>query len=407
MKKIIIVSFILVIGLSTQMRADVGFSFEGGFGFFYSSLAPYGTWIQINGGVNVWHPDNVGYGWSPYHYGHWIWTNDGWYWDSNEPFANIVYHYGRWYYDDYYGWIWVPDYQWAPAWVEWRYDNDYIGWAPLPPYASFSIDFGIRFTSSYYTPYQYYSFVSYRYMCNAHVYNYYLDNNIKYRVYSSTKYRTNYGYSNGRVINRGVDVDYIRQRSGDRIIERRVEGISNPRNLAGVRSSGNTVRALILPKDQIDRGTGRNVRIQKASRAASLDVSRIAVGNRGERNGAPAVENPYYLNANPNSRINDGNNSRPQGNINSSPNNNRPNNYVAPNRNDRNNYIRQPIQNDRPRNNQSNYNSPNRNEPRAQQQIRREAPQRSAPQIQRSNENRNKGNAGNVNRGNSDNRRHR
>ncbi len=56
-------------------------------------------------------------------------------------------------YDDYYGWLWYPDYEWAPAWVEWRYDNNYIGWAPLHPYAVFSVSVGIYFTNTYYTPY--------------------------------------------------------------------------------------------------------------------------------------------------------------------------------------------------------------------------------------------------------------
>ncbi len=32
-------------------------------------------------------------------------------------------------------WIWVPGYEWAPAWVSWRSSDDYVGWAPLPPEA--------------------------------------------------------------------------------------------------------------------------------------------------------------------------------------------------------------------------------------------------------------------------------
>jgi hypothetical protein len=31
------------------------------------------------------------------------------------------------------GWLWVPGYQWAPAWVSWRYGGDAVGWAPLAP----------------------------------------------------------------------------------------------------------------------------------------------------------------------------------------------------------------------------------------------------------------------------------
>ena len=42
-------------------------------------------------------------------------------------------HYGRWGYDEDYGWFWVPGDTWAPAWVQWRYSDDYVGWAPVGP----------------------------------------------------------------------------------------------------------------------------------------------------------------------------------------------------------------------------------------------------------------------------------
>jgi hypothetical protein len=54
-------------------------------------------------------------------------------WDSLEPWGDIPYHYGRWVELDSPGWCWVPGYDWAPAWVSWRCNDDYIGWAPLPP----------------------------------------------------------------------------------------------------------------------------------------------------------------------------------------------------------------------------------------------------------------------------------
>jgi hypothetical protein len=36
-------------------------------------------------------------------------------------------------YDPVYYWIWVPDVEWAPAWVTWRVGGGYIGWAPRAP----------------------------------------------------------------------------------------------------------------------------------------------------------------------------------------------------------------------------------------------------------------------------------
>ena len=38
-----------------------------------------------------------------------------------------------------YGWYWVPGYEWAPAWVAWRNNNDYYGWAPLSPGLNVSV----------------------------------------------------------------------------------------------------------------------------------------------------------------------------------------------------------------------------------------------------------------------------
>ena len=290
MKKLMILLFFLITGLSMNVKAEPRFG-HGGFELFYSSLSPYGTWIQIDGGINVWRPIHMRTGWLPYKYGRWIWTEDGWYWNSDEPFGYIVFHYGRWYYDDYYGWIWIPDDVWAPAWVEWRYDNDYIGWAPLPPYASFSVGFGIRFTTGYVTPYRYYHFVKYRYLCDRYVYKYYEPERYKYRIYSGTKFRTNYGYSDGRVINRGVDVDYIRKRSGGRIVERNIDRVDNARDFKdrGDRNSGR-VRAYIINPNKVQINNDRNYEVRRGERSSTLDINRIAIDrSNNSRNNPPRI----------------------------------------------------------------------------------------------------------------------
>ena len=282
MKRLIIISAIFFVCIAFKINAATSYDYQyGGTELFYSDLAPYGTWIELNDGLVVWRPLNLQPGWAPYKYGHWLWTNDGWYWDSDDPFGYVVFHYGRWYYDDYYGWLWVPDNVWAPSWVEWRYDNDYIGWAPLPPYASFSIDFGIHFSMSFNTPYYRWHFVRYRYMCDPYGYNYYVPDRIKYRIYSITKYRTNYGYSNGRVINRGVDVDFIRKRSGERIAERSIDRVNNPRDIGNGRGGNNdAVRAYIVSRDRASSENLRNMDIKRGTRASSMDMSRIQIGDR-------------------------------------------------------------------------------------------------------------------------------
>jgi hypothetical protein len=98
----------------------------------FAELQYYGTWVYVPPFGYCWRPWVV-IGWRPYLHGHWIWTRYGWFWVSYEPFGWIVYHYGRWFLHPVYGWLWVPDYTWGPAWVQWVVVGTYIGWAPLPP----------------------------------------------------------------------------------------------------------------------------------------------------------------------------------------------------------------------------------------------------------------------------------
>ncbi|MGA2865029.1 MAG: DUF6600 domain-containing protein [Verrucomicrobiota bacterium] len=114
---------------------------------FQSQLAPYGTWMQVPGYGLCWRPAVAAADpyWRPYcDQGHWLYTADGWFWQSDYPWGDIVFHYGRWYRDSL-GWIWVPAYDWAPAWVCWRRAEGYCGWAPLPPSARFKVGVGLWF----------------------------------------------------------------------------------------------------------------------------------------------------------------------------------------------------------------------------------------------------------------------
>jgi hypothetical protein len=95
-------------------------------------LRGYGNWIDVAPYGRVWQPIGSS-DWRPYFNGQWIWTDRGWMWDSDEPYGWVVYHYGYWTTMGAVGWVWVPDYEWAPARVRWYVDRDYIGWAPIPP----------------------------------------------------------------------------------------------------------------------------------------------------------------------------------------------------------------------------------------------------------------------------------
>ncbi len=288
MKRLLII-FALLVGLTVIGEAKSQ-NHINTYGYFYSHLSPHGVWMEFDDGLIVWRPTIMRRNWAPYSIGRWIWTDYGWYWDSYESFGYITYHYGRWYYDDYYGWIWIPDYDWAPAWVEWRYDDSYIGWAPLPPYAVFSINVGIHFTFNYVTPYNHWHFVNYNYMCDPYVYNHYVGAKYKYRVFSNTKYRNDYGYSNGRVINRGVDISEIRSRSGQDIRQRNLQQVSDPNELSrtdkdrNLERKNDVVRTFIPPKDELRRNDVRDTDIRKIERRSSLETSRLQIGDRRNNN---------------------------------------------------------------------------------------------------------------------------
>ncbi len=99
---------------------------------FYDQLSPYGVWVDDAELGRVFIPEQAQY--VPYTNGHWEYTDIGFVWVSDEPFAWATSHYGRWAYSNAYNrWAWLPDTQWGPAWVEWRETGDYFGWAPLAP----------------------------------------------------------------------------------------------------------------------------------------------------------------------------------------------------------------------------------------------------------------------------------
>ncbi len=109
---------------------------------FYDELSPHGTWISYQNYGYVWMP-NAGSDFQPYATsGQWVFTDMGWTWYSSYSWGWAPFHYGRWFYDNYYGWMWLPDTEWGPAWVTWRSGGDYYGWAPMEPGISVSIAFG-------------------------------------------------------------------------------------------------------------------------------------------------------------------------------------------------------------------------------------------------------------------------
>jgi hypothetical protein len=116
--------------------------------YFYNDLSPYGAWVSLEGFGWCWQPRTVvtSRGWRPYcDGGHWVYTDAGWFWQSDYSWGWAPFHYGRWYQHPRCGWVWTPDRVWGPAWVTWRTAGDTCGWAPLPPRAEFDVRLGWRF----------------------------------------------------------------------------------------------------------------------------------------------------------------------------------------------------------------------------------------------------------------------
>ena len=188
--------------------------------YFYSSLAPYGSWIYVSDYGWCWQPTvAVTYsGWRPYtHGGRWLDSDAGWYWQSDYSWGWAPFHYGRWFSSPHRGWVWVPDYTWGPSWVTWRRSPYYCGWAPLPPRAYYRPGFGFSYFGrsvgvnfSFGLGYEHYSFVHKRNFCDRRLVHHVLPTARTINVYKDSTIINNYVVGNDNtIINRGVDRDLI------------------------------------------------------------------------------------------------------------------------------------------------------------------------------------------------------
>jgi hypothetical protein len=114
----------------------------------YEDLDANGSWRVDASYGNVWTPNRVASGWTPYRDGHWAWVQPwGWTWMDDAPWGYAVSHYGRWArIRD--AWSWVPGPRreaavYAPALVVFLGGSNFrppsaggagnVGWFPLAP----------------------------------------------------------------------------------------------------------------------------------------------------------------------------------------------------------------------------------------------------------------------------------
>jgi hypothetical protein len=212
-------------------------------GFFYDELDPYGDWVELQDHGWCFAP-RVDRGWRPYTRGHWVLTDDGWFWASDERFGWAAYHYGRWVDDPYYGWIWVPGYEWAPAWVSWRYGNGYIGWAPLPPRVSWQARLGLNIggleIDAFIGAWDY-VFVRDQMFIDRSLTRYVLPPAQNLTIINVTNNVTNYSAAGDRAINTGVPVASVERAVGRAVPRARAVDVDRAAAATQVRSGEVTV----------------------------------------------------------------------------------------------------------------------------------------------------------------------
>jgi hypothetical protein len=220
-----------------QQEYEQGNEIDMDFNYMYDYLAPYGNWINLPPYGYVWTPRNMGYRWRPYSDGHWVMTEYGWTWISNNVWGSIPFHYGRWGYDNYFGWFWIPGTVWGPAWVNWRWNSQYVGWAPLPPGVEFNS--GMNFNSlSFKTPNRFWIFLQAPYFLDPNINRYVLPYERNGTLINFTTRHNNIFFRNNRIVNEGIGIDQVRRITGRTVPRYTIRDVRNPRQ---VRVDGNNV----------------------------------------------------------------------------------------------------------------------------------------------------------------------
>ena len=261
----------------------------GSYSMFYTRLEPYGDWIETRDYGYVYRPrEATSARWRPYVNGHWVYTDAGWTWISDEPFGWATYHYGRWTRIRNVGWVWVPGEEWAPAWVSWRKGSDYCGWAPLPPEARFDRRTGIRnWSDSYYDigPDQY-VFVPTRQLGEERVERAIVPEQRNVAIISQTTNVTNISYNNTIITNQGPSYEELRTLTP--IKRLRLERQSNVQaNEARAIVRGDVVE-IPAPVIAPARPSERPRTIKETIGQATVDLGWAAINNQREAEQARA-----------------------------------------------------------------------------------------------------------------------
>ncbi len=239
---------------------------------FYDELSYHGDWINNPDYGYVWRP-NVGNDFRPYYTnGRWLMTEYGNTWVSDYSWGWAPFHYGRWFYDDYDGWIWLPDTEWGPAWVDWRTGGGYYGWAPMGPRITVNINIGRR-----YYPDNYWIFIPQRHIYANNYYNYWRPNRNVVIIKNTTIINNVYVDRSNRNVryNSGPRADDIRRVTRQNVTVHKIADASKPGSSRVTRGTVNIYRPQV---DRSKDATPRAVASNSTSRPSRADVSTTNTG---------------------------------------------------------------------------------------------------------------------------------
>lgn len=270
-----------VIPDDAQQAANVSYT------YFYDSLSPYGSWINVAGYGLCWQPTVVvaNRDWQPYcDRGRWVYSDCGWYWASDYSWGWAPFHYGRWFHHNRWGWCWAPDTVWGPSWVSWRYTSDYCGWAPLPPSACYRPGLGftyygrsVGFNFSFGLNSRHYAFVPIRNFYDRHPGRYRVRGNNVTQIYNHTTIVQRYDRGdNGRVINHGIPVDRVRSVTRANIRPIQIRDTDRPTNAHLQRGQQPGSRTLNVFRPALPQPEGRTRLVGEGVRPARHDAIRPA-----------------------------------------------------------------------------------------------------------------------------------
>ncbi|HOX55927.1 MAG TPA: hypothetical protein P5205_03395 [Candidatus Paceibacterota bacterium] len=263
--------------------------------YFYNDLAPYGTWVQLDGYGWCWQPTAVVLrrGWRPYcDGGHWIYSDYGWYWQSSYSWGWAPFHYGRWHMHARCGWVWMPDRVWGPAWVTWRSGADCYGWAPLPPHSTFDLHLGWRYNGvsvgasfGFGLGSDAFLFVSFGDFHHRDLHRRCLPPARVQNIYNQTTIINNYVVHNNRIEHRGIPYDRVSSATRGRVPRATVRDWSDRPERMPTRASSVVYRPrLEVParpaRMEAQRVDAQNPVIRHALRAPAK-TERVASSSRG------------------------------------------------------------------------------------------------------------------------------